>query len=224
MNYLGLENISKIEGYELLSQKIYNLLKIQIVKEDLEPKTKLFEGKIAEQMEVSRTPIREAIHRLASEGFVKIIPNGGIVVNNVCTEDIREVLQIRRVLEGLAARMAAKIIKEEEVKEAEKLVKQMGYLVIKVDVLTFVEIATKLHNLILNIYGNKRLISIYDNLNDLIYRFRIRSLSVPGRLRYSLEEHRKIVEALKKRDSDRADKFSQIHVENVLKNILAHTT
>jgi len=99
----------------------------------------------------------------------------------------------------------------------------MGHLVNKRDVLTFAEIATKLHGLILNLYGNKQLIRIYDDLNDLIYRFRIKSLSVPGRLKYSLAEHKNIVEALKKGDSDQADKLSQIHVENVLKNILVHT-
>lgn len=218
-----MKNVLKIEGYELLSKKVYRVLKTEIIKGSLKTGSKLFEGKIAEQMGISRTPVREALRELAAKGFIKITKNHGAIINNYSIEDIQEILQIRRVLEGLAARIVAKIIKEEEIKEAEKLVKQMGHLVNKCDVLTFGEIATKLHGLILNISGNKQLIRIYDNLNDLIYRFRIKSLSVPGRLKYSLAEHKNIVEALKKGDSDQADKLSQIHVENVLKNILVHT-
>jgi len=67
-----MENILKIEGYELLSQKVYRVLKTEIVKGFLEPGTKLFEDKIANQMGVSRTPIREAIQKLAAEGLIKI--------------------------------------------------------------------------------------------------------------------------------------------------------
>lgn len=218
-----MKNVLKIEGYELLSKKVYRVLKTEIIKGSLKIGSKLFEGKIAEQMAISRTPVREAFRELAAKGFVKITKNHGATISDYSIEDIQEILQIRKVLEGLTARLVATIIEEEEIKEAEKLVKQMGHLVNKRDVLTFAEIATKLHGLILNIYGNKQLIRIYDDLNDLIYRFRIKSLSVPGRLKYSLAEHKNIVEALKKGDSDQADKLSQIHVENVLKNILVHT-
>jgi len=93
----------------------------------LKPGTKLLEGKIAKQMKVSRTPIREALRELAAEGFVKISPNQGVVVSNASVEDVQEVLQIRGVLEGLAARLATKIISEEEIKELEKYQKQMEY-------------------------------------------------------------------------------------------------
>ena len=217
-----MKNLLKIEGYELLSKKVYRVLKTEIIKGSLKTGSKLFEGKIAEQMCVSRTPVREALRELAAEGFIKLTKNHGAIINDYSIEDIQEILQIRRVWEGLAARIVAKIIKEEEIKEAEKLVKQMGPLVNKCDVLAFGEIATKLHGLILNIYGNKQLIRIYNNLNDLIYRFRIKSLSVPGRLKHSLKEHQEIVKALKRKDSEQAGRLSQKHIENVLKNILAH--
>ena len=90
-----MENILKIEGYELLNQKVYRVLKEAIIKGFLEPGTKLLENKIATQMGVSRTPVREAIRKLAAEGLIKIAPNQTLIVTEVSLEDVKEVLQIR---------------------------------------------------------------------------------------------------------------------------------
>lgn len=188
----------------------------------LKPGTKLLEGKIAKQMGVSRTPIREAIRELAAEGFVKMSPNQGVIVSIASIEDIQEVLQIRSVLEGLAARLATKVINGGEIKELEKYIKQMEYYTNKDDALAFSEMDAEFHELILNICGNNRLIQIRKNLSDQAHRYRIRSLSIPGRLKYSLKEHQEIVKALKRKEAEQADKLSQKHIENVLKNILEH--
>ena len=217
-----MENNLKIEGYELLSQKVYRALKTEIIKGSLKPGTKLSEGKIAKQLGVSRTPIRETLKQLAAEGFVKMNPNQAVVVSNASLEDAQEVLQIRGVLEGLAARLATKIVNEEEIKELEKYQKQMEYYTNKDDALAFSEMDAEFHELILNICGNNRLIRIRKNLSEQAHRYRIRSLSVPGRLKYSLKEHQEIIEALKRKDAEQADRLSQKHIENVLANILAH--
>ena len=217
-----MENNLKIEGYELLSQKVYRALKTEIIKGSLKPRTKLSEGKIAEQMGVSRTPVREALKELAAEGFVKMNPNQAVVVSNASVEDVQEVLQIRGVLEGLAARLATKMISEEEIKELEKYQKQMEYYTKKDDVLAFSEMDAKFHELILNVCGNNRLIQLRKNLSDQAHRYRIRSLSVPGRLKYSQKEHQEIVEVLKRKNAEQADRLSQKHIENVLTNILTH--
>ena len=215
-----MQNTLKIEGYELLSQKVYRVLKTEIVKGFLEPGTKLFEDKIATQMGVSRTPVREAIQKLAAEGLIKIAPNQTLIVTEISLEDIKEVLQIRGVLEGLAARVVAKKITSQEIDELEKIVTQMGLYVIKKDLTSYCKVDDEFHNLILNVCGNKWIIQIRDNLGNFIYRFRIKSLSVPGRLKCSLEEHQKIMESLKKHNSEEADRLSQIHMENTIINIL----
>ncbi|HCL90594.1 MAG TPA: GntR family transcriptional regulator [Candidatus Atribacteria bacterium] len=219
---MRVENNLKIEGYELLSQKVYRALKTEIIKGSLKPGTKLSEGKIAEQMGVSRTPVREALKELAAEGFVKMNPNQAVVVSNASVEDVQEVLQIRGVLEGLAARLAAKLIRKEEIKELEKYIDQMEYYAKKNDSLSFSEIDAEFHEIILDICGNSRLVQIRKNLSDQAHRYRIRSLSIPGRLKYSLKEHKEILKALKRKDSEQADRLSQIHIKNVLKNILEH--
>jgi DNA-binding GntR family transcriptional regulator len=98
----------------------------------------------------------------------------------------------------------------------------MEYYANKDNALAFSEMDVKLHELILNICGNNRLIQICKNLSDQAHRYRIRSLSIPGRLKHSLKEHQEIVKALKRKDSEQADRLSQKHIKNVLKNILAH--
>ena len=215
-----MENNLKIEGYELLNQKVYRVLKESIVKGFLEPGTKLLENKIAEKMHVSRTPVREAMQKLVAEGFVKTTPNQTMVVTEVSPEDVKEVLQIRGVLEGLAARIAAKKINRREIDELENVVAQMSLYVSKENLSSYCKVDDEFHDLILNICGNKWIIQIRDNLGSFIYRFRIKSLSVPGRLKCSLKEHQAIMEALKKRDSVEADRLSQVHMENTIINIL----
>ena len=215
-----MENNLKIEGYELLNQKVYRVLKEAIIKGFLEPGTKLLENKIAEEMHVSRTPVREAMQKLVAEGFVKTTPNQTMVVTEVSPEDAKEVLQIRGVLEGLAARVTAKKINGQEVDELEKIIAQMSLYITKKDLLSYCKVDDEFHDIILSICGNKRIIQIRDNLSSFIYRFRIKSLSVPGRLKCSFEEHRKIMESLKKHNSEEADKLSQIHMENTVINII----
>jgi len=218
-----MENILKIEGYELLSQKVYRALKMEIIKGSLKPGTKPSEGKIAEQLGVSRTPVREALKQLAVEGFVKTNPNLGVVVVEFSLEDIREVLQVRKVLEGLATSIAAKKINKAEIKKLEKIIEQMSISINNNDLLAYSDLNGEFHNLILKVCGNKRLTKICVNLSSSEHRFKIRSLRGNlERLKYSLKEHQEIVKALKKGDSIQAERLSQLHLDSILKNILAY--
>ena len=216
-----MKNLLKIEGYDLLSKKVYRILKKEIIKGSLKPGSKVLEGRIAEQIGISRTPVREAIRELAAEGFVTLSPNQGVVVRSVSAENIREVLQIHSVLEGLAARLSCEVINEEDLKELENYVNKMEKLANKKDPLAYSEVDLKFHELIVNNCGNKRLIQMRKNISDQAQRYRISSLRTRGRLKESLKEHQKILEAFKTKDPKKADNISQKHIQNALKNILA---
>jgi len=220
---MKLEELLKVEGYELLSQKVYRILKSEIIEGNLKQGTKLSECKIAKLMGISRTPVREALRELTANGFVKMNTNHGAVVTSLSHNDLIEVYQIRGVLEGFAARLASKKISREEIRELDSITKQMAVYAYKNDVLGFSEMDAEFHDLIVSICGNKRLVQIHNNLNEHVHRFRIRSLSVTGRLKCSLNEHLKIAEAIKKKDLEQADKLSQIHMNDVLSNILTST-
>jgi len=217
-----MDELFKIKDYELLSQKVYRILKERIVKGNLTSGEKILEVNIAKQLGISRTPVREALQKLAADGLVKINPNLGMMVVRFSLEDTQEVLQIRRVLEGLVASLAAEKINHEEIKALEKIIEQMRISISKNNILSYSNNNGKFHKLLLDICGNKHLIKICSNLSGRDHRFKIRSLTIPERLNHSLEEHKNILEALKKGDAKRAERLSQEHIDNVLKNILLH--
>jgi len=214
--------LERVKRDDLLNQKIYKILKYEILEGNIEPGTILSEIKLAEQLKVSRTPIREAIKCLNTERFVKTIPGYGTVVKNISVKDLKEILQIRGSLEGLAASLAIEKITEKEIEKLSKLIAEMEICSDKKDIDNFSKYSQKFQKLIVNISGNDQLIRIRNNLSDQTIRYRIRSLSSPKRLKHSLKEHQDIFEAIKNKDSEKVEKLSKIHTENVFKNILAH--
>jgi DNA-binding GntR family transcriptional regulator len=220
-----MDKLFKINDYELLSKKVYRILRTRIINGNFKPGEKILEVNIAEQLGVSRTPVREALRELAAEGFVKMEPNLGMIVTDFSLEDLKEDLQIRRVLEGFAASVAAKKINQEEIAQLEEIMKKMSLIVSKSkpDVVAYSELNALFHNLVLKVCGNKRLVKICVSLNNSEHRFRIRSLrNNPQRLKYSLKEHQEILEALKRKDAEQAERLSKEHIKNVLENILTH--
>lgn len=214
--------LKKIKRNKLLNQETYRLLKYQILEGEFKPGTKLSEVQLAKQLGVSRTPIREAIKCLATEGFVNTIPGFGTVVNGFSLKDLKEILQVRGALEGLAAKLAIEKISSAEINQLEKIISEMKNNSEEKNLELFSVASQKFQELILTISGNGQLINMRNNISDKTLRYRIRSLSSPERLKYSLKEHLDIFEAIKNKDSKMADELSQIHTENVYLNILKH--
>ena len=219
-----MSELFEINDYELLSQKVYRILKVRIIKGDLKQGEKLLENEIAEKLGTSRTPVREALRELSAEGFVELNPNQAKIVINVAFNEIYDLLQIRGVLEGLGAYIAAKKINPEEIEKFNEIISKMKHYtannpVSEKSILSFARLDIEFHDLILNICGNKWLIQIHNNLKNHIERFRIRSFSIPGTFSKSLNEHCKILDAMKKGDSKLAEKLSKIHMEKAFENI-----
>jgi len=140
----------------------------------LKPGERLMEAKLAEEMGVSRTPVREAIRKLELEGFIVMIPRKGAYVAGISLKDIVDVFEVWAALESLAAGLAAERITAEELEQ--------------------------------------------------LYRFRTISLSVPSRMRASLEEQKKLAEAIAERDISLAQILAQEHIENAENNMIETVT
>ena len=209
----------KLENYELLNQKAYRILKEAIVRGDLAPNSKLALNKIAKSLGISNTPIREAVNKLSSEGFVKIIPNKGIIVKEINIDDLQEILNIRTFLDGLIAKLAAEKITDKEIDEMMAIVHEMARCVKLDDRLTYNDLDIKFHDFLLTIAANKKLKEIYNNLIIHVYQFRLRTLKILDRMGKSLKEHREIALKIKERNPDEANEVSQSHIESILHSI-----
>lgn len=204
----------KLDSYKPLREIVFESLREAIIGGILRPGERLMEIQLAEEMGVSRTPVREAIRKLELEGFVVMIPRKGAYVAGISLKDIADVFEIRAALEGLAAGLAAERITEEELEEMERLLVRKAEIIENNDLESIVEVDTDFHAVLFKASRNDRLSQILNNLREQIQRFRTTSLAVPGRMKEALEEHRKITEALSERNVTLAQSLATEHIEN----------
>ncbi len=178
------------------------------------------EIQLAEELGVSRTPVREAIRKLELEGFVVMIPRRGTYVADMSIKDINEVFEVRTALDVLAAGLAAERITEDELEQMERLLVQIGEYIEQGDMDKIVEVDSQFHDILYRASRNDRLVGIINNLREQLTRFRSISMSYPGRLKNTLEEHSRMVEALAARNSELAQQLAVEHMENSEQTLL----
>jgi DNA-binding GntR family transcriptional regulator len=214
----------KLDSYKPLREIVFESLREAIISGILEPGERLMEIQLAEEMGVSRTPVREAIRKLELEGFVVMIPRKGAYVAGVSHKDVADVFEIRSALEGLAAGLAAERITDEELEAMERiLLYRQGE---EMSLEEIVESDTAFHALIYKASRNERLSQMLENIREQIQRFRATSLAVPGRIKDAIGEHRGIVEALARHDIEEAQALAMAHIvtaENVMFETLRFT-
>jgi len=189
-----------------VKERVYRELRDQIVKLKLAPGTPLTEQQVASWFRVSRSSVREALSLLNHEGLVEIIPKKGAFVANLDIAIIREIYQLREVLEGLAARLAAPRIDTEELSRIERTLDTSE------DASEIERAGRRLHELIIETAGNARLAGILRVLGSQILRIGLLVTKVSGRTEKSLQEHKRIIQALKKRDSGLAERAMKRHL------------
>jgi len=212
----------KLDDYKPLRDIVFEALREAIINQVLKPGERLMEVQLAEEMNVSRTPVREAIRKLELEGFVVIVPRKGAYVASISINDVHELYEIRAALETLACGLAAERATPEEIEEMEKFLIREKSAIDSEDVFDTVKEDVGLHDLICKASRNERLMQMLNNLREQIYRTRAASITLPGRKRKSLEEHRLIVEAIAARDQELAQNLMQEHVEHAEEAMIAY--
>ncbi|MDK2881641.1 MAG: hypothetical protein PWQ99_1416 [Clostridia bacterium] len=210
----------KLDSYKPLREVVFDTLREAIINGVLRPGERLMELQLAEELGVSRTPIREAIRKLELEGFVVMVPRKGAYVAGISLKNIADVFEVRAALEALAAGLAAERITDEELEGLERIIVRKKKSIEEGDVAGFVQCDMEFHDAFYKASRNERLVQILGNLQDEIHRFRSVSLAYPGRMQDALEEHRKIVEAVAERDVARAQKLAWEHIENAENSLL----
>ncbi len=205
-----------------LRNKVFKYIKNQLINGHYKPGESLVESKLAEELGVSRTPIREAIRLLEVEGLVEITPNKGAVVLGISAKDVEDIYAIRCLVEGLAARMAAERMSAIDKKELQKIMDLMDFYSQKGDIDELADLDNRFHQIIYEASGSRILNLMLGNLHLYAQMARIESLKVPNRVEHTLAEHHAILDAFLEKDPDKAEEALTNHVRNAYLNIKNH--
>lgn len=210
----------RLDSYQPLREVVCETLREAIRNGTLEPGERLMEIQIAEELGVSRTPVREAIRKLELEGYVVMLPRRGTYVANLSIKDINEVYEIRASIDALAAGLAAERITPDELEQMERMLVATADAFDKKNMDNVVEYDTKFHDILYCASRNDRLVGIINNLREQLTRFRSISMAHPGRMKKTMEEHGRMVEAIAQGDVEQAQALARQHMENAEQALL----
>lgn len=203
-----------------LHEQTYQNLKTMIVEGAITPGSKLNERALAETLSVSRTPIREAIRRLAAAGLVELINNRGAIVPKLNKEDVLNAFELMAELEGFSGELAAKRITKEALSEIEALHYEMLACYSRKDLSGYYKLNSQIHQHINLAAGNPVLTNTYSQVNARIQALRFRSNQDQTKWDEAVLEHGEMIAALKAADGQRMRKVLMRHLANKKNAIL----
>jgi DNA-binding GntR family transcriptional regulator len=195
-----------------LGDYVFDKLKEAIINGEMAPGTRIIENRLANSLGISRTPVREAIHKLDRAGFVKRLSQGGFTVVSLTRDEIEEAFGIRCILESYAARLAAIKHKEGDLKPLEDKLKEFQTCLNNGKIDELLRINTEFHDTLYALSESPKLINLIGDLKDQIYRFRKILLREADMARAVDEDHRKMLEAMKARDPDQVESLVKEHI------------
>jgi len=202
-----------------LSDQVFERLQNQILSGEYAHGEVLTEMTLVADLGVSRTPIREAIQRLEQEHLVSL-GTKGIIVLGITQNDLRDIYEIRLLLEGIAARKVAERITDQEIERIKEVVELQEYYVPKKDSEHIKEQDSRFHALIYELCGSVVLADTLEPLHRKVQKYRKAAVSNFERAIYSTQEHREIFEAIAAHNGDLAEEKMIMHVKNAMKNLL----
>ena len=218
----------QMEDYQYLPLRdvVFRTLRQAILRGELKPGERLMEIRLANQLGVSRTPIREAFRMLELDGLVIMVPRKGAQVAQITEKDLNDVLEVRLGLEELAVKLACQRITESELQklyQASRSFEQMLETTETDDLQKLAQADVAFHDVIYQATNNERLIQLLNNLREQMYRYRLEYIKDEEKRQILLAEHRKIYKALCSRHVEEAKQAMREHIDNqeitVLKNI-----
>ncbi|MGN0711253.1 MAG: GntR family transcriptional regulator [Anaerovoracaceae bacterium] len=210
-----------IQNHRPLREIVYEELKLQILTGKIEPGTRMMEVELAEDMGVSRTPIREAIRKLEKEGLVVIEPRKGAYASQISTEDMVDILEVRQTMEGMAAEIAAKNVNPDQLKQIEETEELYSRAIKTGNTADMIYYDAKFHKMIVEASNNKILLQLIEPLQEMALRFRYLYYDDSKRAAKMPNEHQHIIEAIASGDSDKAKKAADNHIRNLKEAVVA---
>ena len=208
-----------ISDYRRIQDIVFTTLRDEILSGKLKPKEKLNTNQLAERLGVSRTPIREAINRLMSVGLVETVPHRGAYVRELSIEEVIEIYYIRAALEGIAARLAARNLQQDEIELLLQYCDDIETHLSLEDYEKILETNFLFHKIIYQAAQSPRLQNLILQYYRQSEQYRALGLELPGRYAEICDEHRHIAEALAERDIEKAEFYAREHHLNTARRI-----
>ena len=205
--------VNSFKERKSLGQDVFEYLKKAIIDQTIEPGSRLVESKIADMLGISRTPLREALHKLEREDWIEKIPSGGFQVVTLTNDDIEQTFGIRSVLEAYAARLAAENYQDKDLVPLERKMKEFQKcLELNKDSDKLHKINTQFHDLLYSLSKSPKLIKMINQLRAQISRFRHIILKQYEYAHRSSEDHFKMLDAIKNRDGKKVEQLVRQHI------------
>lgn len=201
-----------------LTSIIFDRIREDILNDQYVTGSKIIEAKLADELGVSRTPVREALKQLELDGLVENIPNRGVVVKGISKQDISDIYTIRQAIEGIAATWCVERITDSELQELKEIFDLMEFYTFKKDVEKISELNTRFHEVIYHSTKSRYLEHVLKDFQIFIKSTRNKSLKSEGRLEEALEEHRCIIDAIVAKNVEAAKESIAHHVDKSKRN------
>lgn len=205
-----------------IKEQVYNVIKDNILNGYFKPGEKLQENKIAEELNVSRSPVREAIKELIGEGLLESIPNKSITVKKLSNKDIIDIFEFRSMIEKYAINKTISNLTEEKVKRLDELIEELEESYNANDFHEYCQVDVSIHNEIIFMSGNMVVYNAIKNIFSLMQPFRIISLHSQKRFKESFLEHKEILEGIKEKDFERSWKANSNHLKLAKEEIIKY--
>ncbi|MBW1720461.1 MAG: GntR family transcriptional regulator [Deltaproteobacteria bacterium] len=204
-----------------LTERVYRDLRNAIITGQIPGGTRMIEAALADQMGVSRTPVREALKRFAQEGLVYSIPRAGYVVEDLSDEDVEDLFAVRTAIEQIVARWALPKITDEEISLLKKNLDETDEVLRSGRTEKMIDLDIEFHHIIYKACRSKRLYLISKNLGDHTLKFRIACIHIPEIAERARDDHKKIYQAIAARDPVETEKAISAHLMVVKEDILS---
>lgn len=197
-----------------IRERVYIHIKDLILEGEFKTGDRLVERELAERLNISRTPIREALFRLESQGFVKTVPRKGVIVADISEKEIIEVFTILSSLEVLAAKLAVQKLDDETKNKFLACIQKVDACLQDQNETDYSDLHSELNYLLYSSAKNSKLYEMLSGLSDYIRAFAKIGYKKTGRAKQSMEEHLRIMEAIVNQEIEMAEYLTKIHIEN----------
>ena len=199
--------------------RVFNAIENAILDGEYRDGDSLNELKLSKELGVSRTPVREALMQLELEGLVRNVPNKGAVVIGVTEQDIHDIYEIRIRIEGLAARLCAENITDDELRALEQIVDLQEFYLLKNDTEQIWKLDGDFHKIIYDASRSRPLRFTLSNFHNYIKKARDISVQTEGRAEKTVAEHRAILDAIKEHNGSLSEQLTAKHISNAEDNL-----